>query len=136
MAKLEIRSGRSPQPAPEDRTMTTETLSPFGFASIAALSMAFLMSTAPAALADGSDGMGTQAAAEMVRQSAIHSGSGWQNGLPMLTTTGTGYSVSYTGTPSSDAGRGPLVIVGNIDGNPIVEYGSGSTPSTMLAMQR
>ena len=82
---------------------------------------AALAAACPAARADGgSDGLGTDA---LVAAAPRHSG-GWSNGAAALIAKGDGkYSLSYTGAASGDAGAGrEATVVGNDDGNPIVEY--------------
>jgi hypothetical protein len=118
----------------ENRTM--HTISRLGFASLA-FGFAVLIA-APAARADGSEGMGLQAVAEMMRQDTIRSGhSGWRNGEARLVVSGTSYGVAYSGTPQGSVGRGLLTIVGNMDGNPLMEYADAApSTSTLLAQRR
>ena len=96
-----------------------QRISRFGFASLA-LGLAVL-TAAPAARADESEGMGLQAVAEMMHENALRNRTGWQNGTATLNASGTGYGISYAGTPHGSVGRGPLTIVGNMEGNPVVE---------------
>lgn len=118
--------------------MSRRTTAPFALGMLA-LGLAAATAAAPAARADGSEGMGTQLLAEMMREQAIRNdASGWRNGMPTLVTNGSGggYSVVYTGRPSGDAGMGGTIIVlGNSDGNPMVERQQATT-SPMMAMTR
>ncbi|MBD0274586.1 MAG: hypothetical protein ICV73_21980 [Acetobacteraceae bacterium] len=94
---------------------------------------AALAAASPAARADGgSDGLGPDALVAAVP----HRG-GWSNGVAALIATGDGkYSVSYTGAASGDAGAGrEAAIVGNNDGNPVVEYRE-PRGATALALAR
>ena len=82
---------------------------------------AVLAAACPAARADGgSGGLGTDALVATVP----HRGAGWSNGTVALIAKGDGaYSLSYTGATSGDAGEGrEAAIIGNADGNPVVEY--------------
>lgn len=113
-------SGDAPEP-PEDTTMR-EHASPAFFLGALALGFAAALAAAcPAARADGaSDGLGTDALVATVP----HGGGGWSNGTAALIAQGGGkYSLSYAGAASGDAGAGrAATIVGNSDGNPVVEY--------------
>ena len=111
-----------------------QRISRFGFASLA-LGLAVL-TAAPAARADESEGMGLQAVAEMMHENALRNRTGWQNGTATLHASGTGYGISYAGTPHGGVGRGPLTIVGNMEGSPMVEYADAASSSGMLLAQR
>lgn len=108
-------------------------ISRYGFASLA---LGFAVLAAPAARADGSEGMGLQAVAEMMRQDAIQRSDGWQNGHATLNASGSGYGISYSGASYGSAGREGAMIVGNEDGNPIVAYAPTAAPSLMMAQRR
>jgi len=89
--------------------------------ALAAGLAAVLAAACPAARADGeSGGLGTDALVATVP----HRGAGWSNGTAALVAKGDGaYSLSYTSAVSGDAGAGrEATIIGNADGNPIVEY--------------
>jgi len=92
----------------------------------AAVLLAGTMALAPRAQAEGSDGIGTEAVVEALRAETIRrdSPTGWSNGVAILTPRGDGkYTLSYSGSPYGGAGmRGTAIIVGNADGNPVVEY--------------
>ena len=104
---------------------------------LAGLALGFaVLGAAPAARAEGSEGEGLQAVAEMMRKDAIRNGPGWQNGIATLHASGTGYGISYAGSPYGAAGRGPLTIVGNMDGNPIIEYADAAPATNTLLAQR
>ena len=95
--------------------------SPFSPGALALGFAAAFAAASPAARADGgSDGLGTDALVAAVP----HRGGGWSNGTAALIAKGDGkYSLSYTGAASGDAGAGrEATIVGNSDGNPVVEY--------------
>jgi hypothetical protein len=115
----------------EDQKM--HMISRLGFASLA---LGFAVLAAPPARADGSDGTGLQAVAEMMRQDSIRHTDGWQNGNATLNASGTGYGISYTGTPHGGVGRSGAVIVGNGGGNPILAYAPEAALSPMLAQRR
>jgi hypothetical protein len=86
----------------------------FGFAAV-------LAAACPAARADGgSGGLGTDALVATVP----HRDAGWSNGMAALIAKGDGaYSLSYTSAASGNAGAGrEATIIGNSDGNPVVEY--------------
>lgn len=108
-------------------------ISRLGFASLA---LGFAVLAAPAARADGSEGAGLQAVAEMMRQDSIRRGDGWQNGHATLNASGTGYGISYSGTPHGGVGREGAMIVGNGGGNPIVAYAPEAASSPMMAQRR
>ncbi len=102
------------------------------------LGLAVATAAVPAAQAEESEGMGTQAVVEMVREQAIRSNaSGWRNGMPTLVNVGGGQSVVYAESPSGNAGTGGTVAVtGNAGGgDPIVER-QPAAPSPTLAMTR
>jgi hypothetical protein len=108
-------------------------ISRFGFASLA---LGFAVLAAPAARADGSEAMGLQAVAETMHQDAIRHSGGWQNGNATLNASGTGYGISYSGTPRGGVGREGAMIVGNGGGNPILAYAPEVAPSLMMAQRR
>ncbi len=88
---------------------------------------AALSAACSAARADGaSDGLGTDALVATVPH-----GGGWSSGMAALIAKGDGkYSLSYTGAASGDAGAGrEATIVGNNDGNPVVEYRALAAPA-------
>ena len=105
----------------------------YGFASLA---LSFAVLAAPAARADSSEGMGLQAVAEMMRQDAVRRSDGWQNGYATLNASGTGYGISYSGSPHGSVNRDGAMIVGNDGGSPIVAYAPAETPSSMVAQRR
>jgi len=77
-------------------------ISRFGLASLA---LGFAVLAAPAARADGSEGMGLQAVAETMHQDSIRHSDGWQNGNAVLNASGT---ASPTLEPRTEAS----VVVG------------------------
>jgi hypothetical protein len=85
--------------------------------------------------AEGSDGMGTEAVVEAFRQETIgrDSATGWSNGLATLQQQGNGkYSLSYSGSAYGGVGvPGTATIIGNGDGNPVVEYRSAPTATAL-----
>ena len=99
------------------RNGTSPTLLP-GAAALG-LAAALLAACSPARANGGSDGLGTDA---LVAAAPRHRG--WSNGAAALIAKGDGrYSLSYAGAASGDAGAGwEATIVGNNDGNPVVEY--------------
>jgi hypothetical protein len=101
----------------------------------AAMLVAGTMALAPRAQAEGSDGMGTEAVVEALRAETIRRDSpmGWSNGVATLTPRGDGkYSLSYSGSPQGGVGmRGTAVIIGNADGNPVIEYNLAPTATAM-----
>ena len=108
-------------------------ISRFGLASLA---LGFAVLAAPAARADGSEGMGLQAVAETTRQDSIQHSDGWQNGNATLNASGTGYGISYSGTPHGGVGRGGAMIVGNGGDKPIVAYTLEAKLSPIMAQLR
>ena len=83
--------------------MRQKTANPF---ALGLLALGLAIAAAPAARADGSEGVGIQTLAETARQDALRSGaSGWRNGMPMLVHMGSGggYSVAYSGAPEGNA---------------------------------
>lgn len=96
----------------------------FPASSPALLALGFaaaLAAACPAARAEGgSDGLGTDALVAAMP----HRGGGWSNGTAALTAEGDGtHGLSYAGSATGDAGAGrEAAVVGNADGNPVVEY--------------
>ena len=114
--------------------MSTQTFSAISRAALA-LGFAAALAASPAARADGgSEGMGTDALVAGVSRG----GTGWSNGAASLTASGEGgYSLSYRGSASGEAGAGRVAtVVGNVDGNPIVEYRAPRAAATAMAARR
>ncbi|RAI57751.1 hypothetical protein [Roseicella frigidaeris] len=87
--------------------------------------------------AEGSEGEGLQGVAEAMRQAAVRDGgSGWQNGAARLVASGTGYGVAYSGLPRGSVGRGPLTVIGAMDGQPIVAYADPQPGGPVLLAER
>lgn len=95
-----------------------------------------VLPAAPAVRAEQDEGMGLQAVVERMREEAMRNGPGWRNGFATLTVSGTGYGIAYSGTPQGSAGRGPLTVVGNSEGNPIVDYADTALPRAGSLAQR
>jgi hypothetical protein len=91
-----------------------------------------------AARAEGSDGMGTEAVVEALRQETTRRDAslGWSNGRATLDQQGGGdYSLSYAGSAHGGVGmRGLATVIDNGDGNPVVEY--RPAPTTMAQTRR
>ena len=102
-----------------------------------ALVLCFTILLPLAGRAEGSEGEGLQAAAEAMRQAAIRDGgSGWRNGEARLVASGTGYGVASSGTPRGNVGRGPLTVIGSMDGQPIVAYADPQPGGPVLLAER
>ena len=105
--------------------MTTHPISarPLGTLALAlALALAAAAWTAAPARADNSRGEATKALAAAVPRD----GSGWNNGGARLVPRGGGkYRLEYDTAVPLDVGAGHSgepVVVGNSDGNPVIEY--------------